>query len=61
MKTGNGIESFHFATVCEACWTGTEYCNLTQENHNEAKQCKSLARFSTQYRVKESYQLLFVS
>ena len=24
MKIGNGIESFHLATVCEACSTGTE-------------------------------------
>ena len=36
MKTGSGIESFHLATVNEACRTGTEGCNLTQENHNEA-------------------------
>ena len=58
MKTGNGIESFHLATVCEACWTGTEYCNLTQENHNEAKQCNH-GDTSHQNRDKKWIQILF--
>ena len=39
MKTGSSIEVFRLTAVSKARRTGTEWCNLTQENHNEAKQC----------------------